>query len=521
MRFFPGVIKKGSPPPGTRECGCCGPCCVVARVEVRDCDRGYLVPGATVKVFNTADPPEEVASGETNDTGTVALILPPRKGMKYEVEVSGVVALGSDSGGTDEGDTSTEVDPEVTRKKFMSRCGVNTIVVDYGAVQQICITVLDSGSDNPVGDIPVVLLSTHDVIPKVLGKGVSGESGMACISVEQGGLYGVRVNGDIVNGTHPNPDYMPSYTTFDVPNCEPFEADMHISLVTNNVGCLPILVKGCFCGLAGVSVTLHGKVRRNTDPSGNPFNPGIPAEDWSVTGTTDSNGRIWFCPSELDDGDDPPSGNVVYASVPKLWEGFGSVAYYDADNDQWDFYSITVIDYDPPGPYVAKHGEPIYLAWGPGITSVYLYTPDDHFCRGPSRCLTGMPATLTATITGIGTVTLHPFLGAINGSYIGCIVNPRGVSFGVQASIGRYDHLCTTPSKPWERASISVARRYYPCGAVIPFDPGPISEHVMDLVPISGTDSCPVNITLREGGNVLGVDGWFWVWGNATATLTE
>jgi hypothetical protein len=514
MRFF---LTK--PDEATGECRpCCGPCCVIARVVVRDCDRGFLVPGATVKVMTTGDTPEEVAAGETNDTGTVALLLPPRAGVKYHVEISNVVPLGSDSGGTGPGDESDETDPQITRKTLRAKCGVNTVAVDYNAVQYICINVLDSGSDNPVGDIPVVLLSIGDIIPKVLGKGVSDGSGRACIAVESGGLYGVRVNGDIVGDKHPNSDYGASYTTVDVPNCGPFEADVHINLVTNNVGCIPILVKGCFCGLAGVDVTLHGKVYRGTTT----FDPSKPTEQWTASGTTDANGRIWFCPSELDEGDDPPTGNVVYAPVPSL-----AGPFYDSDADRWDYYAFTVIDYDPPGPYIPKHAENVVIAWGPGITSVYLYTPDDHYCRGPSRCLSQMPATLTATISGIGTVTLTPFHEEITGQYVGCIVNPRGVSYGIQAAVNRYDHLCADPAKRWERASISVGRRFYACGAHIPPDVGQVGEHIMDLVPISGTDSCPVNITLREGQNILvdegpgGFRGWVWHWGTATATLTE
>jgi hypothetical protein len=136
------------------------------------------------------------------------------------------------------------------------------------------------------------------------------------------------------------------------------------------------VMMGCGCGLPGATVTLYGKVLRNTNFTGNLSLDPVPVwEYWSLTGTTDASGRYFFCPTE---------------EVPMLLG-----VYYDSDANRYDNYTYLYTISDPPDPYIGPIDS---RTLGTAFTWYHVaVTPDDHFCQG-QVCTAEPPSSLTVTL---------------------------------------------------------------------------------------------------------------------------
>lgn len=121
---------------------CCGPCCVIARFEVRRCEDDGLAEGATVTVKDSDD--ATVATGTTDDTGTVALLLPEVSGAEYTA-------------------TFSHPDEEDVAVPFKSHCGVNTVSGYLGNApldgvereEEFCVLVVSGVTGEPLQDAAV------------------------------------------------------------------------------------------------------------------------------------------------------------------------------------------------------------------------------------------------------------------------------------------------------------------------------------------------------------------------------
>lgn len=472
--------------PGCATDVCCGPCCVIARVEVRDCERQYLVDGADVTIRVKAEDHAGAVIGNdrTDDTGTVALELTKMSGIQYEVAVTAEPP----DGATTEGETQT------TYKSFTSHCGVNTIEVDFGAAYELCIEVVDSVTLTPLSSIPVELWipNLERTSLRRLETVTSNEDGMACFSIENGGIYEVHTN----VGEDANPDYRQSTQEIRVPSCEPYEVTSPIALITNHPGCYLVVVMGCNCGLPGSTVKLRGRVKRNTGVFGiaNGMNPWEP---WELTLTTDSTGRAWFCPTE---------------EVPFFGNSF-TQQYYDSDTNQWDTYQIINSRAEGPFPYPAS---------GPASVTEHQFnpsyhhmtTPDGYFCNGNDECVSLMPATVAATVTMPGTIyDGQSYTLTLRGEHSSEAVYWYCESgFTLEFRANRFGYC-----QPFDEDSgrFTFSRLFIPCDDTGPFD-FQVSEVIWEARGISGSSACPINWHGREWSRGWGgeVAGWISTYGD-------
>lgn len=298
---------------------------MVGRFIVRECDSQVLVEGATVTVKTVGTDPETVASGTTDFTGTVALILPPRAGRRLQA----VVTL-PDGPPDENGDPTLST----TKLKFTTKCGVNEINVAFGTIQKLCILVRDSETNTPIPGVGVQITT-----PRTSGgefthaEGVTDSDGVACLDIDFGGQVTIRVN------SNPNnPDYGVTSQQIIIPNCQDYEAVVELGLITNNPGCYKLVLWGCWCGWPGVTVTVKGRVVRDNGLLGtcSTLIGGVEyweqQEEWSDTFTTDATGRAWICSGE---------GHVA--------PFFGN--QYNPDTNQYECWIITGIRIDPPSPF--------------------------------------------------------------------------------------------------------------------------------------------------------------------------
>jgi hypothetical protein len=522
-------------------CRCCGPCCVVGRFIVRECEGEALVEGATVTVKADSEGEATITSGVTTDTGTVALVLPERGGRRYIAEVT-----------LPDGPLDENGDPTLstTRKKFVARCGVNEINIAFRSIQKVCVTVVDSETNTPIEGIEVELSAARSsgAGEKVLESGTTGSDGRVCLDMDHGGMLGIRANGGgpgVIAGLSPgrNPDYGTGYVEANVPNCEDYEIEMELGLIANYPGCYKIVLWGCWCGWPGVSITVKGKVRRNVSPIDScsmligTVEEWDAQESWQETFTTDATGRAWVCSGE---GHTAPF--------------FGN--QYNPATDQYECWVITGIRIDPPSPFewqewnflvpgYGQVGGPGPAIGNPGSDAgihpnnsgwfiqmftpgrlIHLGDPDGPFYFCGRNCLALIPETVTVefepddplvwpgNLSGALTLTNPPDQWFNPTYYEACFPEAPTTSVVVSLQIAYSTFDCgdfdAVNAGGGARAWLRIQRVFNPCD----FDPEDFngSETIMDMIAVSGgTTACPISFDMEEWKLVLIGPPWQYV----------